>query len=164
MKKQMTDPHEGLVRFQQAYNDGLIAPRACALHKELCVLNDEPTPGSPRLTYSLIKDGQVKATVVYVMDDPYQGLPCFGVGYAVALPYRKQGLAAIVLEKSIDEMRHGFRKLIPKFYIEAIVGVNNVASQKVAARVLSQTPISITDQVSNQPALQYFKLIENQAG
>lgn len=156
---QMTDPHVGLVSFQEALQDGRIHPTACNKQPQLVVLHDD-AEGTPRLTYALIEGGIVKATAAYVNVEPIVGIPCFGLGYAVGEPFRKQGLAYDIVEASIDELRHGFRKHIPQFYIEAIVSVDNLASNKVASRLLTANPDSITDEVSGEPAFHYVRLID----
>lgn len=157
---QMTDPHVGLLSFQEAFRDGRIQPSACIKQPQLVVLHDD-AEGTPRLTYAVIEDGIVKAIAVYVRVEPIDGLQCFGLGYAVAEPFRKQGLAYSIVEASIDEIRHGFRKHFPLFYIEAIVSVENQASNKVAARFLTSKPDSITDEVSGEPAFHYVRLIKH---
>jgi RimJ/RimL family protein N-acetyltransferase len=117
--------------------------------------------GDPRLTYALTTaSGTVQATVTYLPGSPYKGERCFQVGYAVAETFRRQGLAVEVLRKSIDEMRLGFKSHFSKFYVEAVVGKFNVASIKVASKVMNSEPVEIVDEVSGEPALQYFLLIE----
>ncbi|MGM7764849.1 MULTISPECIES: GNAT family N-acetyltransferase [Yersinia] len=155
---EMTNPHDGLISFQQALQGGLISPKICTLHKDLSIFHDD-AEGTPRLTYAFIEDGVVKVTVVYVKVEPIDGAPCFGIGYAVAEPFRKQGLAKKVIEKTIDEIKIGFKNHIPKFYIEAIVGESNIPSQKIAASLISSSPTAITDRVSGLPAFQYVRLI-----
>jgi len=53
-------------------------------------------------------------------------------------------------------VRHG----IKQFYIEAVVGLENKVSQRVATKVISETPKETTDFVSGLPALVYTRLIE----
>lgn len=156
----MSDPYVGLVSFQKALSEQSIAPEPCSLYPEISFFHDEPD-GEHRLTYALIDKGIVKATVIYLIADPVDGIPCFGVGYAVAEPFRKQGLVGEVLKKTIAEMKNGFKGKIPEFYIEAIVDKLNIASQKVAAKYISSYPESVTDKHSKKPAFQYMKFVNN---
>lgn len=156
---EMTDPHDGLLSFQEALRGGRIAPIACELHPDLYVLKDFCMEGA-RLTYALIEMGLVKATAVYVVSQPIEGIQCFAIGYAVAKPFRNQGLANVVLEKSVTELRHGLRKKLHKFYVEAIVGVSNIPSQRVAERFLSASPRTTNENISGQPAFAYCRLFD----
>jgi predicted GNAT family acetyltransferase len=155
----MAYPYEGLLSFQQALQDGRISPSRCILYPDLLLLLDD-ADGQARMTYALVENGVVKATVVYLNADAYEGLPCFQVGYAVAESFRKQGIAADVLKRSIEEMRNGFKRHMKRFYIEAVVSEKNLASRKIAERILSSTPDKITDTHTGLPALQYFLLVE----
>lgn len=155
----MTDPHNGLLSFQQALDEGIIKPTRCNLHPDLAVLQDS-ADGVPRLTYALIENGLVKATVVGVMAEPIEGTPCFALGYAVAEQFRNKGLAKEVLQKVIEEISNGFKKHMKEVYIETIVGADNTASQKLSVRFISDSPKSITDVYSGLPAFQYVKLLK----
>lgn len=154
----MTDPHDALVSYQQAFDKAEIAPQKCKLHPELSLLLDDAN-GTPRLTYALVEDGTAKGIAIYLLAEPLEGIQCFGIGYAVAENYRNQGIAKKILQMSIDEMQDGFKDKLSKFYVEAIVGASNIPSQRVASQILSSTPKEVTDQHSDQPAFQYVRLI-----
>lgn len=158
---EMVDPYIGLQSYQRALLRKLIAPSPCEIHPEIVVLRDD-AEGKSRLTYALIEEDVVKATVVYVQTEPIKGVLCFDVGYSVADGFRNQGIAARVLEKSIIEMTHGLGCYIKRFYIEAVIGTSNLASQKVATKVLSPESArrEVIDSVSGQPAFVYIRLIE----
>jgi hypothetical protein len=65
-----------------------------------------------------------------------------------------------MLRDAILEMREGFgRAGHGGFWIEAVVGVDNPASQRVAAAVLTSSPEPITDDVSGLPALHYLRWV-----
>jgi hypothetical protein len=55
-----------------------------------------------------------------------------------------------------QELRRGS---IPEFYIEAIVGADNVASRKIAEQVISAEPEAITEGKSGQPAFKYMRRV-----
>ena len=75
--------------------------------------------------------------------------------------YRQKGRATATVRASLVELEHGFsaRGIIPSFYVEAVVGADNIASQKVAAATLSNTPDAGTDKFSGEPVLHYVKKI-----
>lgn len=50
---------------------------------------------------------------------------------------------------------------LPLFYIEAIIDLNNIASQKVALKTISNTPKETIDKISGKPAYQFIKLVKN---
>ena len=156
---QMTDPFDGLKELQKAIDARIVQMTPCELHPDICVHFDRPN-GEHRFSYALIENGEIKSFAVFVIVEPLEGLPCFNVGYAVPLKYRKQGFATEILKKSADELRHGFgRNSIKEFYLEAIVGADNVGSQKLASKFFETTPRECTDSFSGKPALAYTKLI-----
>ena len=104
----------------------------------------------------------VKATVAFLPAEPLRGERCFQVGYAVAQPFRGQGIASDVLRKSIDEMRQGFKVHMKQFYIEAVVGTDNLASRRVAEKVLTKDFDEIADKASGLPAVQFVRLISTE--
>lgn len=157
---QMTDPHNALVSFQEALLGGVIQPIRCSLHQELSYLVDIPIT-SPRITYALIDSNSVvKALVLFAREKPVGGSLCFAIGYAVAEPFRRQGLAHEIVEKALAELSIFFKGQTPRMYINAVVGVDNAASQKVAARFINDEPDSITDEISGLPAFHYMRLIQ----
>lgn len=150
----MVDPYHGLVSYQQALLQGLIHPSRCKVHKALTVLLDD-VPDGKRITYALVEGTTVKATVVFTPNGLFEGKPCFQVGYAVAEPLRGQGLGAQVLRMSIEELTEGFRKIIPNFYIEAVVSPSNLASLRIAETVIGGTREQIVDQHSGENAIRF---------
>lgn len=150
----MVDPHIGLVSYQQALLQGLIQPHLCKVHKALTVLFDD-VPDGKRITYALVEGTTVKVTVVFAPNGLFQGKPCFQVGYAVAEPYRRQGLAAKVVRMSIEEFIEGFKKVIPAFYLEAVVSPTNVPSLRIAESVIGGTREQIVDKHSGESAIRF---------
>jgi hypothetical protein len=163
----MTDPMDSLIGLQEALDAGRVGLhefQACALHPEVRVYQDEPTPGTMRITYMVFESAparpsktDVRAVALFVRADAYQGLPVFQAGIAVAQEARSRGLGAKLLQQSVDELRYGFsRTPLKEFWIEAIVREDNEHSNKIAARVLNASPKRITDDLSKEPAFQYF--------
>ncbi|WP_333692336.1 GNAT family N-acetyltransferase [Atlantibacter hermannii] len=155
----MVDPSNSLASFQVALNNNLITLTPCLLHPEMKVLQDN-AEGTPRLTYALLDGEKVKGIAIYVPVEPIEGTLCFGLGYAVAEQYRKQGVASEIVQKSLEEIHACFKRHIPKFYVEAIVGIDNYASNKVASKFLSQEPKACDDSCSGKPAQQYVRFLE----
>lgn len=154
----MVDPIHSLISFQQAYENKLISLSPCNLDKSMRVLLDNAND-SPRITYAIIDGIRVKALAIYLPAEPIGNIHCFGLGYAVAEDFRLQGYGKRVIESSIEEMRHGFKIHLQQFYIEAIVGVDNAGSNKLASRFLSTSPKECNDIYSGVPARQYLRLI-----
>lgn len=155
----MTDPSDALSVFQAQLVSGHLPLQRCALDADLFVLVDEPN-GKPRFTYLRLQDKAITAIVMLVVVDPIDGTPCFNIGYAVPESHRNQGLAKNTVSAAIKELKNGLSSAgIAAFYVEAIVGTDNQASQRVAESTISGTPAHITDGVSGHPALQYLRKI-----
>ncbi|WP_449556844.1 GNAT family N-acetyltransferase [Huaxiibacter chinensis] len=154
---ELVDPTDSLNSFQHALSNSLIRLSPCVVHPEMKVLMDD-ADGTPRITYAFVQGDIVKGVAIYVPADPYEGKPCFGVGYAVADKFKRQGIATKLLKASIEEMQYGFRNSCNEFYVEAIVGVDNQASNILASEVLSATPKPGKDSHSGKPINQYMKL------
>lgn len=161
MTQQLTDPALGLASFQQAITNGEISPVPCKLDPELYVLLDQPAE-DPRFTYARIEeDGTVTAIAILVVDKPMKGLPCFQLGYAVHEQFRNQGRAKAVVTAALAELQHGFANAnVNSFFVEAVVGADNPASQAVAAATISNHPEAGIDQFAEVPVLQYVRKFE----
>lgn len=155
----MTDPTDSLKSFQKALDDGELRLQRGELDPDLFVFAGRPE-GETRMTYARIEDGTVTALAVFVLTERVESLPCFQLGIAVPDTLRRQGRATTIVEAAIAEMKNGFSRAgMPAFYVEAIVGADNLASQQVAAATLSDTPKKCMDQFSGVPALQYMRKV-----
>ncbi len=157
----MTDPYIALVSYQKALSENQISPLQCHLHKDMTFFRDVVGDGNQRLTFAIEDKGIVKAIAIYVSSPRINDIFCFGIGYAVAKEYRKQGIATQIVINSIKELSHDAKGQIPSFYIEAMIDVNNIASQNVARKTISDTPEETIDQISGMPAYQFIKLVKN---
>lgn len=156
---QMTDPHDGLVELQKAIDAKVVKMDFCTLHPDVCIHFDRPN-GEHRFSYANIVNGEIRAFAVFVIVEPLNNLPCFNIGYAVPEKYRRQGLGTEILNKSIDELAYGFgRNNIKEFYLEAIVGKDNIPSQKLLAKVFGCTPTECVDSFSGESSLSFTKLV-----
>jgi hypothetical protein len=63
------------------------------------------------------------------------GLPVFQIGVAVSESERGKGRAKHIVAAGISELEHGLSRVHPgaSFYVKAVIGLDNVASQHVAA-------------------------------
>jgi RimJ/RimL family protein N-acetyltransferase len=154
----ITDPHLALLSFQKALISGTIKPKRCKVRRELYYLRDKPTPDDIRMTYAMVVGRQVKALAIYMENERYEGQRCFGIGYAVAVPYRGQGLAKAVVESSLEEFAMMLRKDSVElgFFVEAIVDVNNAVSNRVAEQLFG-VPTPTRESESGLPAFHYIK-------
>ncbi|MFM0416033.1 GNAT family N-acetyltransferase [Paraburkholderia aromaticivorans] len=153
----MSDPHIGLLSYQRAFVVRDIAPLPTIHEKGLFILADGEGEDK-RITYALIDGRTVKATVVFVYADPYEGERCFGVGYAVAEAYRGQGIATDVLKRSISDFQQGMK--LPLFYLEAIVDATNLPSRRVCEKVLSSDGEPLIEVLSGKPSIRYIRCVE----
>lgn len=158
----MADPHEALVSFQKQVRRGLeLTPGT--LDPGILVHMDQPN-GQARFTYARIVDNVAIALAMFVLSEPIDGVPCFGLGYAVPKKYRRRGNATAIARDGLAELQHGLaRGGISSFYIEAVVGIDNLPSQRVSEKVVSAIHTKITDSVSGFPALRYVRKLERES-
>jgi predicted acetyltransferase len=158
MSAQMADPQQGMVSFQQGLRAGILELAQVRQHQDLYSHFDVPTPGVARLTYVRLTEdcSTVKAFLACIMNGEVEGFPCVAVGYAVPEDWRNQGLAKQMLRDVIqDQILQAGRNGRSALYIEAVVDVANLPSQRVAEAVLDVERESITDSESGRPALRY---------
>lgn len=152
----MTDPTNALNSFQEHLHG--LPIQQCELDKNLYVHVDSPSgPDSLRFTYVRIDNGTVTALVMLALGEPLKDGPCFELGYAVPEHLRGQGRAQSAVRAALAEIKHGFGRAGAKpFNVQAIVGRDNLASQRVAIAALSPAPEDCTDSVSGLPALRFL--------
>jgi hypothetical protein len=156
----MVDPMDALTKLQEAVDAGWVVLRPGDIYPDLGVWVDEPG-GKTRLTYARVAGRKVEAVALFAHNGHIEGIPCFQAGYAVIESMRQKGFGSDLVSKGIAEMRRGFgRQGATRFYVEAVVGLENIASNKLAKRLLSGAPEAITDEFSSEPALRYVKLVE----
>jgi GNAT superfamily N-acetyltransferase len=153
----MVDPMDGLTAFNDAYIQGIVDVQGGVLDPSVKVHFDRPA-GEMRWTYVRIEGGVAAALVSIIPAEPVGAEPCFGVGYAVLPEHRGKGLATALVEAAIAEFRNGIgRHGITTVHIEALVGVENRASQRVAEKTISADGRQTTDSHSGEPAVHYIR-------
>jgi hypothetical protein len=156
----MTDPADALTSFQQALSTSGISPQRCKLHNSMFVFVDAPK-GTHRFTYVMLDGTVVRALAMFAECEPINDKPCMQLGYAVPNALRNQGRAKQIVELAINEMKHGFASTqMDTLFIEAIVGIDNEASKRVATATSSNNPEEVTDSVSGLPALRYLREVK----
>jgi predicted acetyltransferase len=99
----------------------------------------------------------VAAIAMIASAESLNGIAVFQIGYAVPQHLRKQGLAKLVAQAAIEEFTAGMKRNgVQSFYLEAIVGVKNIASHKVAEHVIGGNTKKVSDSHSGEAALQYI--------
>jgi RimJ/RimL family protein N-acetyltransferase len=157
----MTDPSVGMKSFQQALRRGTIGLHVAKTDPALFVHLDTPNgPPEIRYTYVRLKGKTVTALVIFAAEPPIKGKPHFSVGYAVPKAFQNQGRGKEIVAAGIADMRAGLsRNGFPEFYLDAIVGVDNPASRRIAEQLISDKPKAITEGHSGLPAFKYIRKI-----
>lgn len=159
----LPDVAGALKSFQQALAVNAITVQKSDLDRDMVVHMDRPN-GETRLSYARMAGHTVVALVQFIPCDPVEGEPCFNVGWAVAEAYRGKGRAHGAVLAAIKEMQNGFNRAgVNAFWVEAIVGEDNIASQRLAEKVLSGPVQKATDSYSGDPIVQYLRRIDGQS-
>lgn len=157
--QQIADPMEALVSLQREVRRGM-PTNPTGQGSEVRVVLDQPN-GVMRYTYARIEHGRVKAIALFVHHEPIDGIACFNIGYAVPEAYRQRGWAKQIVEAGIQELSAGLgRHGVTQFYVEAVVGKGNIASQRVASAVFGTEPTEGLDSESGQPVFSYTRLVK----
>jgi hypothetical protein len=159
---ELTNPMSAMVSFQEAILAGVISLRRAALDRDVFVHMDKLPSGATRISYARMNGRTVLSFANFVSVGFERSLPVFQVGVAVPESERGKGRAKHIVAVGIAELKYGLTRAHPDaaFYVEAVIGLDNKASQRVAAAVISSdAPNSITDSASGLPALHYIKQI-----
>lgn len=151
----MTDPMNALLSFQQEFLVHEPKLKPTLLDPNLYVHIDTPN-GDIRVTFVRLDGKTVTALVSFSEGEPIDGIHCYNIGYAVAEAYRNRGRAKEIVTAAIKELKGNG----DAFYVDAVVAADNIASQRVAAQVVSETPVPTTEQISGLPAFRYVRRFE----
>jgi hypothetical protein len=154
-----TNLMDALVYLQEALDAGTVRMQRCELYPDLRVLMDKPL-GDLRLTYAKVVAGTVQSIAVFVLTKSVGRVGRFSVGFAVNESSRGRGLAKEIVAQAIDEMLKGLtRNGMKEFYVLAAVPESNIPANRVARRVLSDSPERALSPDFDEPTLLYQKLI-----
>ena len=148
----------GLKSLQvEIYNGIPLSP--CKVNADLKMYYDRPN-GCHRFTFVKTENNIIKSFATFVIVEPINDILTLSLGYAVPENFRGLGLAAEIVEKSIRELQAEFTgKGVSSFYIESVVGVKNIASQKISSRLLTSECEEIIDSVSGEKAYYYLRQV-----
>lgn len=156
----MTDPMDALLLYQQAFERGMIPVQPGRQDRDLLVAVDHPN-GKVRFSYMRAEGSTLTALVMFAQDGMDEGRPVFALGYAVPEAYRGCGLGKQTVMAALAELKAGLGGArISVILVEAVIDPGNIASQRIAAAVLTTEPSEITDSVSGKPALYYTQAID----
>lgn len=151
----MTDPYDALPSLQEAFARKQLVLERCRFDRAMW-LHHDVINGKGRFQYFRNEGKTVVAFATFVQGDPFEGSPCFDAGWATLSSHRGRGLATKTVKGALVELTAGFGPY-GRFWVEAVVGTDNLASQKVAERGMGVDGEPITDSVSRLPALLYRK-------
>lgn len=157
----LPDLMSALQSFQRALKAADIQLKPGELDPELYLHIDQPH-GDIRLTYVRLQRDRVTAMVQFLPAEPYEGERCFSVGWAVPEKFRGRGRSGEAFLAALREMRNAFSRHpeFKGFWIEGVVGAENLASQKVAEKVISAPVKTGIDKNAGVPIVQYFRWID----
>jgi hypothetical protein len=115
-------------------------------------------------TVDLLKvvSGDVQALAIFAVEDPMNGVPRFGVGYAVAEKFQRCGIGFETITTGIKEIaRQVHQQGVQKFYVEALIDKTNIPSINLAKKIFPGNGTAMLDEDSGTPALLFYKLIES---
>lgn len=167
MGAQMADPHIGMLSFQEGLHAGILDIHQSPKHSDMFLHVDEPVPGEHRMTYVRLTDDRqtVLAFVVCALNGHVDGFPCLSVGYAVPENFRNQGYAKQLLNDVVrDQVYRAGRAGVSTLYVEAVIDVTNLPSQRVAEAVLNVERENMTEELSGRPAYRYTAHFDTATG
>lgn len=158
----LPDLESALASFKRALKKGEITLKPCDSDSALFMHADRVPGDEMRMTYARLQGNDVTVMISVLPERPYEGKPCFGLGCAVPQRFRGRGRAAEATVAVMKELRQGLARAgIASFYVEAVIGVNNIASQRTAEKAIARKPVAEDlDMYAGVPVVQYVRLIE----
>jgi hypothetical protein len=148
-----TDSTAALQAFQRDLDSLILTPSTT--DPGLFYHLDEPQ-GVTRLAFARLTRRTVTALAAFFASPPVDGVLVFHGFYAVPADLRNQGRGKDILASALRQMAQGIGQAgVRAIRVELLVEADNVAAQRVAAAVASDSPATVTDQATGRPALLY---------
>ena len=158
---EMTDPHQSLLSLQEHVSNGTVILKHCPIHQHLLYFDYNPPGEDYSRTYCLLDEETVIAILAYTFLPPCNEVPVIQIGYAVNEKSRGTGKAKEIIGLVLEELQAELDGTdLQSLYVEAVVGIENISSQHVAAKMLSTNPKPCKDALSDSDALHFRKLLK----
>jgi len=152
----MVDPTNAMLSFREAAYAGVIQPARGRIHND-CLVFFDMEHGFPRFSFARLIDDEITSVAIFAPAEPVEGRKCFQLGIATPEEYRRQGHARALVPMALDELKALlFKGGIKDFYVEAMIDVDNEASNRVALATLTKDREEGIDKPSGKPAYQYL--------
>jgi len=130
--------------FSDAFDKKIIDLHPCEISKDLYLHVDKPE-GTIRLTYAMFSNDKTTVTAITIIHfyEPYQnGISKWSMGWCVHPDYRNKQLGYTIARLALDEFVKNMGPKMPSdFYIEASVDAGNIASRRIAEKLIGNEEI-----------------------
>ncbi|MCT9356981.1 GNAT family N-acetyltransferase [Acinetobacter baumannii] len=130
--------------FSNAFDKKIIDLHQCGISKDLYLHADQPQ-GTVRLTYAMFSDDKKTVTAIAIIhfSEHYEnGMSKWSIGWCVNPDYRNQQLGTTITKLALDEFVKNMKPNLPSdFYIEASVDPENIASRKIAEKLIGNEEV-----------------------
>lgn len=135
---------EAFNQFVAAFEKGLVEISPCSLFKDLHVHMDIPN-GTPRFTYVMFDPTNttkvIAQCVIVFAKNLLDGNKKWQIGWCTDENYRDQGIGYDISNKALQEFSHNLKSKLKGDYIEANVDANNIASFKIAEKLIGDEEV-----------------------
>lgn len=153
----------GLKNISDAIDNDLIELEQGRLFDDIYCHFDNPN-GTVRVSYVMFSpsvQNEVIARCAIILDRHFNEVGVWTIDWAVRTEYRGQGFGRTIATKAIQEFTNGMKAHMSNgIYLEAIVSVTNISSNKIASRLLGNAETitnSKTQEVVNNYLLKFDK-------
>lgn len=141
--------------FSNAFDKKTIDLHQCSNSKDMYVHADQPN-GVFRFTYAILSEEKKAVMAIAIIhfskrfeDDESK----WSIGWYVHPDYRNKKLGQTITQLALEEFEKNMRIQLPSnFYIEAVVDAQNIASRKIAEKLIGNE-----EAVNNKESYSYLK-------